>query len=127
AQHRDVRREGRETRGDRLPVADVGEDAGVQREPGVRPDRRNHAALRQQRQQPHRLDEHGLAAGVRSRDQHRELIGRKLEIEWHHCLAPRPPLHSLEVLTPCPPPRTPEAVPPPPPPPPLAAPAPLPR
>ena len=69
AQHRDVRAEGRQAGRDGLPVADVGEEAAEDRQPAPGAHRRNDPALRQRGGQPHRLEQHGLAAGVRPADE----------------------------------------------------------
>ena len=50
----------------------------------MRPDRRDDAALREQRQQTDGLDEHGLAAGVWTGDQDGELVGVHIQVERDH-------------------------------------------
>ena len=46
-------------------------------------DRRGNARLRQRRDEAERLEQHRLAAGVRSGDEQRALVGIHLEIERH--------------------------------------------
>src|SRR5690606_11909512 len=65
-----VRRERRQTRLDRLLVADVGEDVPEDREPAPLPDRRDDPRLRHRADQADRLEEHRLAARVGTGDQH---------------------------------------------------------
>ncbi len=57
----------------------------------MRPDRRHDPALREQREQADRLDQHGLAAGVGTGDQDRELVGVQLEIERDGMIEQRMP------------------------------------
>ena len=68
---RDVRGERAEARGDRLLVADVGEDRPERREPAARLDRNQQTGLRHERQQAERLERDGLAARVRAGDDER--------------------------------------------------------
>ena len=86
AQHPHVRAEGREAGRDALPVADVGVEATEDREPAARPDRRHDPALRQRGGQTHRLEQHGLPAGVGAADEQRALAGGKAQIERDHRL-----------------------------------------
>ena len=83
----DVPREGAQAGGNRLLVADVGEDAAEDRQPGSGRGRDVQSRLRHQRQQSGRFERHGLAAGVwpsddehagRRRQQHidRDRFGR---------------------------------------------------
>ncbi len=65
-----VGRERGQALGDRLVVADVGEHPVEHRQAGPR-GRHPQAALVQHRQQPERLQRHGLAAGVRAGDHQR--------------------------------------------------------
>ena len=88
AQCGDVRRERRQARGDRLPIADVGEHRGEHRERRLGSERRNDAALGHQAQEPDGLDEHRLAARIRTGDEDRELVGREHQVERNdRCLA----------------------------------------
>ena len=73
---RDVGAEGGEARGDRLAVADVGEEAPEHRQTAPGADRRHDPALRQRGGEPHRLEQHGLAAGVGAADEQRALVRR---------------------------------------------------
>ena len=84
AKHPNVRAERRETRRDRLAVADVGIEAAEDRETGARPHRRHDAALRQRGGETHRLEEHRLAAGIGTTDEERAFVGAEVEIERYH-------------------------------------------
>ena len=77
----EVRREGGQARRDGLTISDIGEYPGEQRQRRLRSNRRDNAALRHETQQSDRLDQYGLAAGVRARYEHRVLVGSKNQVE----------------------------------------------
>ena len=91
---RDVRRKRAQALLDRLVVADVRQHLLEQRELGLRR-RHRQPRLRHQRQQPHGLQRHRLAAGVGAADQQGAALLVQLQAERHH-RAPLPPQHVLE-------------------------------
>ena len=100
-QRGEVRREGREVGGDRLVVADVREEPGEHRQLAAGAHRRDDAALRQRAEEPDRLEQDGLAAGVGTADDERALVRVERQVERHDRLARRqeqrvPPVHDDE-------------------------------
>ncbi len=77
----EVRRERREARRDGLSIADIGEDPREHGQRRLRSDRWDNAALGHQAQQPDCLDQDGLAAGVRTRDEHGVLVAHERQVE----------------------------------------------
>ena len=69
----EMTRERRERLGDRLLVADVGEDVAQDRQAAARLGRHVEAGLVHERQQPEGPQRDGLAAGVRARDDERRV------------------------------------------------------
>ncbi len=79
----DVGTEGRQAGGDGLVVADVREDVLEHGKQRPRSDWRDHAGLRQGADEAHRLDEHGLAAGIRPAHHNRAGFRTQDQIKRH--------------------------------------------
>jgi hypothetical protein len=84
-----VRTEGRETRLDRLLVADVGEDVVEQCDTTLRTHGCRNAGLRQSGDEAECLEKHGLAPGVRAGDEESALLAAELEVERDDAVPPR--------------------------------------
>jgi hypothetical protein len=78
-----VRTEGREARLDRLFIADIGIDVVEHRDGAFGIHRRRNPGLHHDRDDPDRLQQHGLAAGVGPRDEERPLVGPHRKVERH--------------------------------------------
>ena len=78
-----VARERRQRLGDRLLVADVGEDVAEHRQPRAGRGRQVQAGLVHQREQPERAQRHGLAAGVRAGDDEGREAVTESDVDGH--------------------------------------------
>ena len=66
-------------------IADIHEDASQDRHHALGADRRHESSLNEYRGEPDRLEQDGLATGVRSGDQQRAFVSVENEIERNHC------------------------------------------
>ena len=99
----EVRAERGQRRLQALLVADVREHVVEAGHPALGADRRGNAALDHQRPERERLEQHRLAAGVRTRHEQRAFARRHLEIERHHADTLRqqqrmPPVAHMEAV-----------------------------
>ena len=84
SQHANVSAEGREARGDRLLVSDVGVHAPEDRQRASLAHRRDNAGSGKRSGQTDRFEQDGLSAGVWTGDQQSALLQRELQVEGDH-------------------------------------------